>query len=209
MTPMSRYIREYKWVNGSIAASIFWYVSLFPGRIGSDPVKAILLMRDGASTDWWTAQYFWVLKLTTLNGHQIWIASFVSIVVLYVSTCYFIFSLPEKNRTLQKTLFVISLSPLFGNFAVNINHDVFYTSGILLTVGFVFRKHYRKIKSVDKLVPFLAVIALTTTKSGFLIVAAFVLYFVCTKQIISKAFPIIALSAATFLISSVNNKKGN
>jgi hypothetical protein len=62
-------------------------------------------------------------------------------------------------------------------------------------------------KSVDKLVPFLAVFTLTTTKSGFLIVVTFALYFVCTKQVISKAFPIIALSVATFLISSVGVTK--
>ena len=90
-------IRENKWVTGSILVTFFWYVSLFPGRIGSDPVKAILLMRQGASTDWWTAQYFWVLKLTSINGESIWLASLISLIVLYACTSYFIFSVLFAN----------------------------------------------------------------------------------------------------------------
>ncbi len=209
VVPVINRIRENKWVTGSILATFFWYVSLFPGRIGSDPVKAILLMRQGASTDWWTAQYFWVLKLTSINGGSIWLASLISIIMLYACTSYFIFSMPENESDLQKTLFIICLSPLFGNFAVNISHDVFFTSGIMLIVGFVFRERYNKQKPLDKLVPFVAVFALTNTKSGFLIVIALALYFVYAKKVVSRVLPILGLTIATFLISSVGVTKTN
>lgn len=203
------HIRENKWATGSILASVFWYVSLFPGRLGSDPVKAILLMRQGSSTDWWTAQYFWVLKLTSINGQHIWLASLISLVVLYMCASYFIFSLPENYSDLQKTRFIICLSPLFGNFAVNISHDVFFTSGILLTVGFTFRQYYKNTKPRDILVPFAASLALTNTKSGFLIVMAFAFHFVYTKQVVSRMFPILTFTVVTFLVCSVGVTKTN
>jgi hypothetical protein len=207
LAPVLNHVRKNKWVTGSILVTFCWYVSLFPGRLGSDPAKAILLMRQGLSTDWWTAQYFWTLKLTSINGQHIWLASLISLIVLYACTSYFIFSMPENKSDLQKTLFIICLSPLFGNFAVNISHDVFFTSGILLTIGFVFRQHYNQLKPIDKVVPFGAVIALTNTKSGFLIVIVFMLYFIFINQVLARMFPILALTIFTFLMSSVGVTK--
>ena len=82
-----------RWLLGSTGAALFWYISLFPGRIGTDPVQAIKLMEKNQSTDWWSALYFWFLRVTTFNGQSIWLASLLSLIPLYLSLIYFLYSL--------------------------------------------------------------------------------------------------------------------
>ena len=142
---------ESRWLIASAGAALFWYISLFPGRIGSDPVQAINLMKNGESTDWWTALYFWFLRITTFNGQSIWLASLLSIIPLYFSLIYFLYSFPEKKVRINRVAFFICLSPLFGNFAVNINHDVFFTSGIFLVLGYSLRVYLKELKKIDKM----------------------------------------------------------
>ena len=99
-----------RWLLGSTGAALFWYISLFPGRIGSDPVQAINLMEKNQSTDWWSALYFWFLRVTTFNGQSIWLASLLSLIPLYLSLIYFLYSLPEKKQRVDKIAFFISLA---------------------------------------------------------------------------------------------------
>jgi len=127
------------WVKCSIGMAIFWYVSLYPGRLDSDGSSALLMLAEGESTNWWTATYFWFLKITTLNGIIISLTSLVLLISLYYSLYYFIWSIPLASSRKSLTLFIICLTPLFGNFGVNISHDVFTCSGILLLTGYLTR----------------------------------------------------------------------
>ncbi len=128
-----------KWIRYSIGITIFWYVSLYPGRLDSDGSSALLMLAEGTSTNWWTATYFWFLKITTLNGSIIALTSFILLISLYYSLYYFIWSLPLTSSRKSLTLFIICLTPLYGNFGVNISHDVFTCSGILLLTGYLIR----------------------------------------------------------------------
>lgn len=127
------------WVKCSIGMAIFWYVSLYPGRLDSDGSSALLMLSEGKSTNWWTATYFWFLKITTLNGHIISLTSLILLISLYYSLYYFIWSIPVTSSRKSLTLFIVCLTPLFGNFGVNISHDVFTCSGILLLTGYLTR----------------------------------------------------------------------
>lgn len=128
-----------KWIKCSIAMTIFWYVSLFPGRLDSDGSSALLMLAEGKSTNWWTATYFWFLKVTTLNGSVIFITSLILLISLNYALYYFIWSLPLSYNRKSLTLFILCSTPLFGNFGVNISHDVFTSSGILLLTGYIVR----------------------------------------------------------------------
>jgi hypothetical protein len=129
-------LSQSKWQIASHLSLLAWYIALFPGRLGSDPVQAITKMRAGESTDWWSSLYFWFLKLTTFNAQSIWLATLLSAVTLYIAFVYFINSLPAKKELLHKTQFAVCVFPLFGNFAVNINHDTFFTAGVFILFTF-------------------------------------------------------------------------
>lgn len=196
-------IRISRWNSGSILLATFWYVSLFPGRFGSDPAQSVLLMKQGESTDWWTALFFWFLKISTFNGHSIWLASLISIVSLYLCIYFFIFSLPGKSETLQKTLFIICATPIFGNFGVNVNHDVFFTSGVLLVLGLSLRHIYDPQKTPRYSVFGFAIILLLNARTGYVIIVLFLIYLALTRVKIIIVLGCGLFAVAVFLISSL------
>jgi len=207
LVPMRNISVESKWLVASGLASLFWYVSLFPGRIGSDPVQAVQLMEKNQSTDWWSAFYFWFLRITTFDGKSIWLASLLSIIPIYFSLIYFLYSLPEnKNRT-AKIAFLICLSPLFGNFAVNINHGTFFTAGIFLLIGFSLRNFFNKSKSIDTYIPFIAILFLLNSKTGYFIIVSFLVYVVLHKKKLFLTIIYILFSILVFLITNVGVTK--
>ena len=58
-------------VKSAIVVASVWFLITFPGRAGFDTVYAIQLMRDGETTNWWTAWYFRILQVLTFNGKNI------------------------------------------------------------------------------------------------------------------------------------------
>ncbi len=196
-----------KWLLGSAGAALFWYISLFPGRIGSDPVQAINLMEKSQSTDWWSALYFWFLRLTTFNGQSIWLASLFSIIPLYLSLIYFLYSLPEKKLRIDRVAFFICLSPLFGNFAVNINHDVFFTAGILLLLGYSLRVYLTSSKQIDKYLPFMAIILFLNSRTGYILIAVFIVYIFFVSRKSLNTLILISFTVCLFLLTSIGVTK--
>ena len=196
-----------RWLLGSAGAALFWYISLFPGRIGSDPVQAIKLMEKNQSTDWWSALYFWFLRITTFNGQSIWLASLLSLIPLYLSLIYFLYSLPEKKQRVDKIAFFICLSPLFGNFAVNINHDVFFTSGILLLLGYSLRMYLKCSKQIDKYLPFIAIVLFLNSRTGYILILFFIVYFFVVSRESLNTFILISFSVFVFILTSIGITK--
>jgi len=194
-------LTDKKWLIASAFATLFWYISLFPGRISSDGVEAIGIILEGKSTDWWTAIYFWYLRITTFSGAQLWFSSLLSLLTVYFAVVYFIKSLPEKKLNAEKILFFFCLSPLFGNFAMTINHDTFFTSGILLCFGCLLRIHLKSVRTLDKYVPYLAILFLMNSKIGYAVIVAFVIFTLLRKSFITA----IVLSIFTLFIYVVSS----
>ena len=97
-----------KWLIASSFAALFWYVSLFPGRLGYDPIIMIKMIEKNQSTDWWTPAYFWFLKITTFFGSSIWLSSLLSLIPMYFSIIYFLFSLNENKQRVEKIAFLLA-----------------------------------------------------------------------------------------------------
>jgi hypothetical protein len=117
----------------------FWYLSLFPGRVGFDTVYAFNMMRNGESTDWWTALYFRTLQVLTLNGQVLYIFSLVGILLLGYGLFYFVDSLGLNSKLSElASLFTIA-NPIFGVFAVTVQHDVLQASGTFIVLGILVR----------------------------------------------------------------------
>ena len=195
------------WNYASLAAIVIWYIGLFPGRIGYDPIQAIKLMRTDQSTDWWTGLYFRILELTTFRGNSIWFASLISLLILYVSFKYFLYSLPIRIEILDKTCFVVCISPLFGNFGVNLSHDTFFVSAIMLLVGYSFRRKSKNFSSQGKTVPYVIISLLLCSKSGYIVIVSFLLFLLLVKVPKTRVLLYSGFTLFVFLISSLGVTK--
>ena len=195
------------WNSASLAAIVIWYIGLFPGRIGYDPIQAIKLMRTDQSTDWWTGLYFRILELTTFRGNSIWFASLISLLILYVSFKYFLYSLPIRKEILDKTCFVVCISPLFGNFGVNLSHDTFFVSAIMLLVGYSFRRKSKNFSSQGKTVPYVIISLLLCSKSGYIVIVSFLLFLLLVKVPKTRVLLYSGFTLFVFLISSLGVTK--
>lgn len=117
----------------------FYILALFPSRIYRDSTEMFELMRQGKSTDQWTATYFRFCQFLSVNGQFPYVVSIVGIILLLFGTQYFLRSL-NINQSIQNLSFVlITASPFFGVFGMTITHEVFYVSGSLFLIGFLIR----------------------------------------------------------------------
>lgn len=121
----------------------FWYLALFPGRLGFDYSYAIRLMRENKTWDQWTALYFWILKIFTFNGRSIALISLLSLVCLAASLRCFIFSLPATETIKRRTFLYMCALPLVGAFGVNVSHDSLLAAGVLLLIGLNVKIHFQ------------------------------------------------------------------
>ena len=178
--------KKQMWFFGLLA---FWYISLFPGRIGYDYVKLAEMIRNGESTAWWGATYFWFYKLLTFNARTIFIISLLGLLILYHSIRYFIFSLPVSSEIKHSSLVLITASPLFGVFGVTVNHDVLQSAGVILLVSVSIRLYLNTEteKSVQKII-LLSGIYLTSTQIGLVIFGVFLSRFVIKRKFWSILF---------------------
>jgi hypothetical protein len=200
-------LSQSRWQVASHISLLAWYTALFPGRLGSDPVQAITKMRAGESTDWWSSLYFWFLRLTTFNGQSIWLASLLSAVTLYMAFIYFINSLPAKKEILHKVQFFVCLFPLFGNFAVNINHDTFFTSGVFIISGISLRKYLENQIPTGFIAPYAALFCLLNSKTGFFVIALYLLMILVFDRQLVAFTKYLSFTLVVFLITSLGITK--
>jgi hypothetical protein len=150
----------------------YWYISLFPGRLGFDGSEAIRIIQRGESTDWWTASFFWFLRILSFDGQSIFLASFATYAFLVFSLKYFVFSLPARLSILRRTYLIMLATPIVSVFGLTVSHDAFQVAGTLILVGTLFRNAGEKsgLKSINPALLVLAYSGLLTTRLGIFIV---------------------------------------
>lgn len=180
----------------------FWYFALFPGRLGFDNSEAIRMIQRGESTDWWSATFFWYLKIVTFWGESIILASFISYLLLSFSLKYFILGLPGDIRILRKSYLLVLATPIVSVFGLTVSHDAFQVSGILLLVGYHLRQQAGFAQSEKKslLLLFLAYASLMTTHFGLIIILLDLIFKVFQKFKIAVVLAV--LVSLLFTLSS-------
>ncbi len=160
-----------------ISIILFWYLSLFPGRLGFDGSAAIRMIQQGQSTDWWTASFFWFLRIFTIGGESIYLASLVTYLLLAFSVKYLIFALPTTEKIRRRAYLIILATPIVSVFGLTVSHDSFQVAGILILVGFQIREMNSKDENKAKAIPILSIayLSLMTTHFGLAIIALDVL----------------------------------
>ena len=123
------------------APLLMWYLLLFPGRLGFDGSELISLIQENRSTDWWSANYYWLIRILTLDGKSILLASLFGLTILFFSISLFVESLPIKNdKDRNRILKIILYSPFYGYIGATVSHDVTLIASILMLSAFEFNK---------------------------------------------------------------------
>jgi len=136
-------IRENVWL---LFVMLLWYLAMFPGSLPFDSSEAIRMIQRNQTIDWWSATYFWLLKITSFQGETIVISSAFSYSVLVVTLSYFVFSFSTVSRsTLRRARLILVATPIVSVFGLTVSHDVFIISGILLILGTEYRHYTNKI----------------------------------------------------------------
>ena len=163
----------------------FWYLAMFPGRVGYDTKISLEMLRTGTSTDWWTGWYWRVLQVLSLNGTTVILFASFSYFLTVVSFYWVVNALPmskQKRRFLARTVIALPILPVF---AMTIQHDIFLLCGLLIYFGLELRVAKREDISRRKFILLLILIVLLvlTTHQGLIL--AF--YLILRASIILRA----------------------
>jgi hypothetical protein len=193
---------DFRFKAALVSISVIWYLALFPGRLGFDYSESIRIMQSGESTDWWTASFWWFLKLTSFNGTTIMVSSAVSLLILGYALFYLSESVVSTRMSNRKALIVFFCSPLYGGFGLNVSHDVFIAAGILLFTGFHIRNLINKnlVTNSDLMAILVGGLLLITTHYGPFIIAMNV-FLLLLKRFYKFGFLLLGLSTFAFFVS--------
>lgn len=192
---------ERKTIPISLSIYFFWYLSLFPGRVSGDTKQAILLIKNGQSTDWWTGTYFQFLRLTTFDGNALYLASAITLGILFFAIIFFIRSLPINPRLHKYLIPIILISPLAGGFGVNVSHDIFQATSILFVTAIEFKILEKKFLSnkQDYLVEILLVLTIMMTHFGIILAIFHIIQIARAKKISLALFVSVSIIGAYFV----------
>lgn len=187
-----------------ISVSTFWYLALFPGRLGFDYSEAIRIMQRGESTDWWTASYWWFLQITSFNGNSIYLSSLLSLAVFGYSIYTLSESIPLAKRYTRRSSLILFATPIYGAFGLTVSHDVFQVSGIILFTAYQVRVYSASLKSTRFEVSLLLLAAclVLTTQYGIFLIAMNSLLLLFQKRI-RVAFGLLIFSVTYLVVTSI------
>jgi hypothetical protein len=164
-----------------ISLFFFWYISCFPGKLNFDSSELIRLILDERQTAWWGASFYWYVYFTSFKGEQIFVSSFVSLVVYTFALRKLSQKLPTSSNIQRRARIIFMMTPIYGTFGVTVSHDVFLVSGILLLFSELI--DHRRIIDFSYIpnikIVLLAFILLMTNQAGIVIAltCCLILYF--------------------------------
>ena len=184
---------------------VFWYIAQFPGRLGFDNSEIIRMLESDRSTDWWSAEFFWYMKIFSGNGSGIYVLSAIQALLLTIYLIRFVRLFISGSRTQNIVILATVMNPIFGNMAVNVSHDTFIVIGVLSIVSDNVR-FFRKIEEtilrtkVSYLITFVGLLSLTFSSLGKIILISQIVFVLFTRQKIARyliTVPLVALLSIT------------
>ena len=152
-----------------VAINCFWFFALYPARMGADAVGLLQTIRSGQSTDWWSGAFYWLFRVTSINGAHIGLTALFQLAAIFFCMIYFFRSLPLSQKIQNISMVIFFLLPIYGFFAMSISHDLTQTAGIILLVSIELRKMGNK--KVNNLIAILLIASLflLTTQTGIVL----------------------------------------
>jgi hypothetical protein len=206
---ISRSYTEFFWMPWLLSTFFYW-LALFPARIGPDTNAILILMKSEESTSQWTSLYFRFFQVISINGHAVYIASLLSLLVLAFSFEILIRSLTSSTKVAFFTRCILSLSPFFGVFGMTLDHQLFTTAGTLNVVCLLIHKK-RKFKfdiwlnhvMENRIFILLSLFLLQMTFQGVVISIVFsILFFSLAKSSMISLFILLATTSSPQLLNT-------
>lgn len=208
LIPIERLKNKPRHILYSCLLILFWYISMFPGRVGADTAGAIRLIQSGESTDWWTALFFWFLKLSSFNGTTIAITSLIQLIILSIAFYWLVIALPGSKTVIEKSFLIMIATPIFGAFGTTVGHDNLQVSGIFILLGIELR-NIRKLELRKKTLVkayISSIFCLLTTHTGiFLILLS--LLILTVRKFFKMSIYLLLLTFFILTVSSIGVTK--
>lgn len=123
----------------SICLGIIWFTMLAPGNPTPDGYRSFLLAKSGTIDTWFSLPYGVVFFLLTLGGKTIIPLIIVQSTLLYWSLRRLL-SICLEEKSINKVMSLVSLTPIFWIFAFTLYRDVLFCAGIFLMLSSSFTK---------------------------------------------------------------------
>jgi hypothetical protein len=118
------------------ALLIFWYISLFPARIGFDGSKLLESINAGQTVSTWSSGYYYFVQITSIGGRAVFLTSLITLLLLFGSLQWTIKKVFENSRHYKTILIIICITPYFSFTGLTLSHDVFLVMSQLLIIGY-------------------------------------------------------------------------
>ncbi len=193
----------------------FWYLAMFPGRVGYDTKVSLELLRSGGSTDWWTGWYWRVLQALSLNGATVILFASFSYLLAIFSFYWVVNSLPMSIRRRRNLARAVVALPILPVFAMTVQHDIFLLCGLLILFGLELRiANGVEIREKTIRVIVLSILVMVLTSHQGLILAVYVCIrakVILRGTLLSLIFSIAGVLffsvASTFAIDNTEDKE--
>jgi hypothetical protein len=189
---------------------LFWYLAQFPGRLGFDYSEMIRMIRSGKSTDWWTSEFFWFVKIFSFGGQTLVLLSALQIVLLSLAYYRLIKILIQNSRAVKIVTISMFANPIFGNTAINISHDAYLVVGIFLVIelNIFLSKLKREMNSnrssIWYVLSAIGFISLSFSQLGRIILLCEILYLVYKRNLNRNLVLGVVVSAVVSLTTYMN-----
>ena len=181
----------------------FWYLAMFPGRVGFDTKLAFELMRNGEGTEWWTGWYWRILQVFTFNGSLIFFFSFCAYSLFWLVLFRLINVYSSNIYISTRMKFIITFIPVLPVFAMTVQHDVLFCTGVLGLVANEIKLQQDSVSNKYDFKTLLFILPLLlTTKQGVMLIPLLIIRVVWLIGI-KKSLLITVISLLLVLVPSM------
>ena len=185
----------------------FWFIALYPGRVGYDTKLSLEMIRQGKSTNWWTPLYWRFLEIITFDGKTILWFTLFSILLAVTSLHWLIDSFPEDTKTRSISIICLLINPCFPVFALTVQHDCLFLYGIVFLIGLEMRLANGLVlqpsfKTI--LIIFSTLLVMTTNQGLVLILFLFLRWCFIEKSFFRSVIILIIVVFLGYVLPSVN-----
>lgn len=156
-------VRHEAWL--PFVAGTLWWVALYPGLFGEDSLITLAEARSGHVTVWFTAWWIYLVRFVSLDTHAIPLVTLAGIWLLVWSTREWAASALPPGPSRRLAITTIAASPLIGALGIQLRHDAWMTSGLLLWAATVTRtRGFRESLTMVDYLQLAAVVVLVPTR---------------------------------------------
>jgi len=120
---------------GPLVFALIYWLAMYPGLFGEDSLITLEQARHGPIDAWFTAWWIYLIKIVTLNTTVIPALTLAGVLLFTWSVRVWATTVFPAGPSRMWAILLISASPLVGAFGIQVRHDAWMTSGLLLIMA--------------------------------------------------------------------------